>query len=83
MDAMNAEATHRTSRRLQAEWHKVAALLMAKLNLGHVVITLEDIRGMPEGQCLLAEELADGLHVRLVDLSVVPLLVARAKGPLQ
>lgn len=80
---MSEKAARRTGERLKGEWHKVCGLLMAKMKQQHVLITLDDIRNMPDEQCLLAEETADGLHIQLVDRNVVPLLVAQVEAPLQ
>lgn len=52
-------------------WHKIAALILHKLGQREVVLSLEDIKAATtkskDGMlCIVLQEKADGLHVRLV-----------------
>ena len=54
-----------------AQWHKIVALLIRKFDLGHVLITKDDIRSMgdvqrSDGLVVMMDEEEDGIHVYLL-----------------
>jgi len=61
-------------------WHKIAAILMSKFGLEHVVITSVDIGRMPEGMFITVQELDDGLHLKFVDEKTAIALERREGG---
>lgn len=55
-----------------AQWHKIVALLVRKFDLGHVLITKDDIRAMgdvqrAEGLVVMMDEEEDGIHIYLLN----------------
>ena len=52
---------------LHERWHVVAALLMDKLGVEHVVISAADVKRLPPNMFLTVQELPDGIHLRFVD----------------
>ena len=55
-----------------AQWHKIVALLIRKFDLGHVVLTKEDVRAMgdvqrADGLVVMMNEEEDGIHIFLVN----------------
>ena len=58
-------------------WHKVAAVLVAKMG-GHVVVTPADIDLLPPNCGVASVEMADGLHLHIVDEATADRL--RAEG---
>ncbi|TAL43980.1 MAG: hypothetical protein EPN91_05285 [Salinibacterium sp.] len=62
---------HPVTMGLHAEWHKLLAIVMWKLNVREIVLTEADIRGfvahLPDGSAVLAHDKRDGLHLRLID----------------
>lgn len=64
MSEMNPN--HPVTRAIAAQWHKLAALAVAKAG-GHVVITSEDISSFAPGELnITVQELPDGIHLRIV-----------------
>lgn len=78
-DALNPN--HPTTRALEDQWHKIAALIMHKMGIDHVVISAQDIASMGGAKAVTAQELSDGLHFRLVDY-VTGEKLARMEGGL-
>ena len=72
---------HPVAAAMRTEWHKIAALLLAKTGNGHVVITEADLQLIPPGGGIAIQELPDGLHLRLVD-QVTAQRLARENGGL-
>lgn len=70
---------HAVTRLVRENWNKIAAVLVHK-NGGHVVISSEDLAGMPD-LYMTVQELKDGLHLTLVDLQTAKRL-AREHGGL-
>lgn len=67
MDEINPN--HPTSAGLRDQWHKLVALLIWKYELGHVVLSPEDLERMFEehpDSVVVAEDRRDGIHLRLV-----------------
>lgn len=67
---MELNPNHPTTTVVREQWHKLCALLMAKLGTDHVVITAADIDRLVReggGRAIVVQELADGLHLRMVD----------------
>jgi hypothetical protein len=64
---MELNPNHSTTQAVREHWHKLAAILMAKLGLDHVVITLADLERIPSNHFIVVQELSDGLHLRFVD----------------
>lgn len=71
---------HAVTRALHDQWHKLAALAVFKAG-GHVVITADDIAGIPDGLAMTVRELDDGIHLQLIDPSAA-MLLAKAEGGL-
>lgn len=72
---------HPVTRAMHDQWHKVLGMAMHKLGIQHLVITAEDIQNTPQGNCMVAQELQDGLHIYFVDQSTAQRL-AREHGGL-
>lgn len=72
---------HPTTRAVSEHWHALAAVLMRKLGTEHVVITEPDLERMKPGECIVVQELHDGLHLRIVD-EVTAEKLAREHGGL-
>jgi hypothetical protein len=67
---MELNPNHPTTTSVREQWHKLCALLMVKLGTDHVVITPNDIERLVRagaGRAIVVQELADGLHLRMVD----------------
>lgn len=77
---MNLNPNHPTSRAVAEHWNRIAAILVHKAG-GHVVITPEDINGLPGFVGITVQEKTDGLHLRLVDEATAHQL-ARENGGL-
>ncbi len=66
---MELNPNHPMTRTVHDHWHKIAALLMAKFNQSHVVITMADVLAMDDGaNAVTIQELPDGIHIRLVSM---------------
>lgn len=63
---MELTRTIRPRRQFAGQWHKLAAIMMHKAGTDHVIITAADVSAI-QGSSIVVQELADGLHVRLVD----------------
>lgn len=73
---------HPTTQAVHDHWHKIAALIMHKLDLDHVVITPDDINQlMRANSSITMQELGDGIHLRIVD-RVTAEKLARENGGL-
>ena len=64
-----------------AQWHKIVALLIRKFDLGHVLITKDDIRSMgdvqrAEGLVVMMDEEDDGIHIYLLNAEAAKTLAA-------
>lgn len=61
---------HKTTSTVRDHWHKIAALLMKKANLKHVVITTADIDDLARQDLAIAiDDRPDGLHVSMVPMT--------------
>jgi hypothetical protein len=58
---------HPVTAAVHDHWHKIVALLIVKYDLGHVVITEDDLSRMQEGSAVVIKEQRDGLHVWMVN----------------
>ncbi len=63
---MELNPNHPVTRAVSEHWHKIAALLMFKYKIEHAVITIDDIKNMPNS-AIAVQELSDGIHIRLID----------------
>ena len=68
---MNETDKRQTVTAAGGKWHKIVALLILKFDLGHVVLTSEDIQKMidahnADGVNVMMEEHEDGIHVYIV-----------------
>lgn len=61
---MELNPNHPATQQLSDHWHKIVALLLHRY--GDVVITLDEVRTLPQDAGVTFQELDDGLHVRLV-----------------
>jgi hypothetical protein len=71
------------TRAAEDQWHKIAALILHKLGRRDVVITAADIAAATGGDemlCVVLDEQADGLHVRLVTEAEGRALAKKAGG---
>lgn len=50
---MELNPNHPTTRMISDHWHKLAAILMVKLDVDHVVITSSDIARMDPGTAIV------------------------------
>jgi hypothetical protein len=58
---------HPVTAAVHDHWHKIVALLIAKFDLGHVVITQADLAKLDQGSAVVIKEQRDGLHVWMVN----------------
>lgn len=79
MDELNPN--HPVTQAVSDHWHKLAALLMHKMGSAHVVITMSDLESLQPGTCITVQELHDGIHLRLVDITTAEQM-ARQQGGL-
>jgi len=71
---------HPTTAALRDQWHKVLFILMRQIGLDEFVITETDIQLLySETLAITAQELPDGLHVRLMKMEAAEQL-AREHG---
>jgi len=79
---MELNPRHPATRAAREQWHKITAILMKKMNLTHVVITLQDIEALSaDGEVNIAlQELTDGIHLRLVDNATAERMVREHGG---
>ena len=71
-----------------AQWHKIVALIIRKFDLGHVLITKEDIRAMgdqqrAEGLVVMMDEEDDGIHIYLLNQAAAKILAAQREAKLK
>jgi|GEM_PF-6918592 len=71
---------HPVTQAMRDQWFKLAAIMVAKAG-GHAVITAEDIASFPPGAAITIRELADGIHLRVVDADTAATM-ARFEGGL-
>lgn len=72
---------HPTTRQIADQWHKLAALAVAKAG-GHIVITMDDLQQFAPGELnITVQELDDGIHLRIVGRKEAERL-ARTEGGL-
>jgi hypothetical protein len=55
-----------TTDALDGQWHKILGVIMHKLNEKHVVLTPHDIEAIGANMNVIAQELDEGLHIRLM-----------------
>lgn len=60
---------HPVTSAMRDQWHKLAAILMHKHGLTHVVITSEDMESMGSEMCVMVQASADGIHLRLITMA--------------
>lgn len=60
---------HAMTQAISGQWHKIAALLIRKLGVDHVVISEHDVAMLSSSsnKNITVKELDDGIHLRLVD----------------
>jgi len=63
---MEMNPNHPATQAMHDQWHKVCAILMAKLGEDHVVITMDDVRQLDPETSIVFQELGDGIHLRMV-----------------
>lgn len=76
MTIKSLNPNHPTSMAVEGQGLKLLALYMHSRGLDDVVITLGDIERMGHNKAIAIQELEDGLHIRLIDLSEA---IAQAK----
>ncbi len=65
---MSLNPHHPVTISMEGQWHKMLAMAMRKLGHEHIVITAADLKAVIDTPCnITAQELADGIHLRLVD----------------
>jgi hypothetical protein len=64
---MELNPNHPVTQAAHDHWHKLAAVLMCKFGLTHVVITVDDLKQLPDDMFITLQELHDGLHLTFVD----------------
>lgn len=76
---MELNPNHPVTKAMRDHWHKIVAMMMLRAGEDHVVFTDEDIKALAMGdKNIVLEELADGLHIRLVsDIEVLRLAKER------
>ncbi len=60
---------HEVTQAVREQWHKIAALLILKFDLGRVVITEADLvkfGNIPGGANIVIKDQKDGIHIWLV-----------------
>jgi hypothetical protein len=77
---MELNPNHPVTQQVSDHWHKVCAILMAKMGVDHVVITPADIMLLQQDCAITFQELHDGLHLRLVDASQAERIAREAGG---
>jgi hypothetical protein len=77
---MELNPNHQVTRAVHDQWHKLCALLMAKFQTTHVVISLADIRLLSGKSNITVRELDDGIHLELVDDATAERLVRKEGG---
>lgn len=75
---MELNPNHAVTQQLHDHWHKVVAILLHRY--GDVVITLDEIAAMPLDAGVVFQELADGLHLRLVNADTAAALANKQGG---
>ena len=58
-----------TTYHLTCDCHKFVALLMKKVDLEQITITRAEIELMPKSLVIILQDVADGLELRLVDMT--------------
>ncbi len=53
------------TRKMQGEWHKIAALIMKKLGVDEVIITPQDLIRLGYDTVIIVREQQDGLHIKV------------------
>ncbi|RIX47463.1 MAG: hypothetical protein D3M94_07260 [Rhodocyclales bacterium GT-UBC] len=77
---MELNPNHPVSQAIHNQWHKLAALLMVKLEADHVVITAGDIAKLSHGIGIQVEEKPDGLHISIIEMAKAVELAYREGG---
>lgn len=77
---MELNPNHPVAQALHNQWHKLAALLMFKLEVDHVVISAADIAQIGSGLGIAAQEKPDGIHLTLVDMATAHAIARREGG---
>lgn len=74
---------HPVVRTLHDQWHGIAAVMVRKFGVegNEVIITQADLARLQSGNCLVVQELEDGLHLKLVDEETA-VRIARKEGGL-
>lgn len=80
MSALNPN--HPVTRAMDGQWHKIAALIMAKAGIRSVVITPADIESLGQGggTGIAIKDQPDGIHVWLVDQETGAALARKEGG---
>jgi hypothetical protein len=69
---------HAVTRSVSDHWHKIAALLVAKLG-GHAVISAADIAAV-DGKAVAVRYHHDGIHVTLISMDEAERLARKEGG---
>ena len=78
---MELNPNHPTTQAVSNHWHKIAAILMQRLNVDHVVITVEDVNKLAGGGVSITiDDQPDGIHLRLVDEQIAVQMARKAGG---
>ncbi len=85
---MSTENPQNVVQEVEDQWHKICALLLHKFNLGHVVISNEDLNNMAaamkgEQPIIVLDPQAEGVHIELMPESAAHAYAAAAQGALQ
>jgi hypothetical protein len=79
---MEINPHHPVTQEMREQWHKIVALIMAKLKINHIEITVEDMETFGDGtKAVTIEPKGDVLHVRLVTMEE-GMRLARKEGGL-
>jgi len=77
---MELNPNHPVTRQMHDHWHKICALLMAKMGEDHVVITTDDLRELGGDKYIVVQELNDEIHLRFVEQAEAERLARQAGG---
>jgi len=81
---MEVNPNHPVTAAVHDHWHKIVALLMHKFELGHVVITGQDLAAFEReypNHAIMIHDKRDGIHLRMVSMEEADRL-AREHGGL-
>lgn len=80
---MELNPNHPVTQAIHDHWHKIAALILYKLEIEEIVISANDINLLGNSEkAVMFEELEDGIHVRLVSMEEAERLAVKEGGKL-